>query len=62
MSIADDRLLVTHLCDIDSGLNDWEVDFVEGIAKQVLDTNRALTTKQRIIGEMILKKGEFEDD
>ena len=46
MGIKQDRELVDALCDIERGLTDWEVEFVEGIARQVHDEKRALTPKQ----------------
>ena len=53
MGIKDDRLLVKKLCDIESGLTHWEVEFVEGIARQVYDDKRALTIAQREVAEEI---------
>lgn len=49
MGIKQDRDLVDALCDINSGLNDWEVEFVEGIARQVHDEKKGLSPKQREI-------------
>ncbi len=46
MGIQKDRKLVDALCEIEEGLTDWEVDFVEGVAKQVHDDRRALTPDQ----------------
>lgn len=56
MGIRDDRKLVNELCDIEEGLTDWEVDFVEGIARQVHDDKRALSPKQRLIAVQIRRK------
>ena len=41
----DDAAIVKELCDIEYGLTDWEVDFVESIAKQV-ESGVQLTEKQ----------------
>lgn len=49
-----DRGLVEDLCAIESGLTEWEVAFVESVAKQVIDRRRPLTDKQRATGERIL--------
>jgi len=46
MGIKQDRDLADQLCEIDHGLTEWEVDFVEGIARQVHNEKRALTPKQ----------------
>lgn len=46
MGIRQDRELVDALCEIDRGLDDWEVDFIEGIAKQVHDQRQQLSPRQ----------------
>ncbi len=46
MGITNDTKLVEELCEIEEGMSDWEVDFVEGIAKQVLDDRKPLSPKQ----------------
>lgn len=46
MGIKQDRALVDALCEIDHGLTEWEVEFVEGVARQVHDEKRALTLAQ----------------
>jgi hypothetical protein len=46
MGIRKDREIVDALCDIEEGLTEWEVDFVEGIAKQVHDDHKCLTLDQ----------------
>lgn len=46
MGIRQDRQLCEALCDIEEGLSDWEVEFVEGIARQVHDEKKGLTPKQ----------------
>lgn len=35
MSIREDRELVQALCEIDEGLSEWEVNFIESLGKQV---------------------------
>lgn len=56
-----DKELTDSLCEIDRGLSDWEVDFVESLAKQV-ESNRKLSDKQRTIAERILSKLSKSDD
>ena len=46
MGIKQDRKLVDALCEIDHGLDDYEVEFVEGIAHQVHDDKKGLTPAQ----------------
>jgi hypothetical protein len=46
VGIRQDRELVRALCDIDRGLTDWEVAFIEGIAHQVIDQRQQLTPRQ----------------
>lgn len=48
MGIKQDRKLVDALCEIDHGLTDWEVEFVEDMAKQVHDQKVALSPGQMI--------------
>lgn len=54
-TIDDDRLLTDKLCDIDEGLNEWEVNFVESIAKQT-ERGEILTPAQREKANEILDK------
>ena len=54
------RDLVRDLCDIEEGLSEWEVGFVESIARRVEDGERALTARQALMGHAIL--GRFRDD
>ena len=61
MGIRDDRILADKLCEIDDGLTDWEVDFVEGIARQVHDQKRALSPKQFQMANNLLRR-MTEDD
>ena len=49
-----DQELVRELCDIDSGLSAWEVEFTESVAKQV--ESRPLSDKQREVVERILRR------
>lgn len=46
MGIKQDRELADSLCEIDHGLSEWEVEFVEDIARQVHDQKRGLTPAQ----------------
>ena len=46
MGIRQDRELADALCEIDRGLSEWEVQFVEDIAKQVHDEKKGLTPAQ----------------
>ena len=41
--------LIEALCEIEEGLTEWEVEFVDSISKQ----NYELTTRQREIAERI---------
>jgi len=49
-----DEELVKKLCDIGTGLSDWEENFVEDVASQVLDRHRPLSVPQRRKAEEIL--------
>lgn len=68
MGIRQDRELVDALCDIDRGLSDWEVEFIEGIASQVHDRRQPLSPRQLSIALKIhdragrSKPTEPEDD
>ena len=56
MGIQKDRDLIDALCEIDHGLTEWEMDFIDDVARQVHDQKRALTPAQ-------LKKAlEIQDD
>lgn len=48
-----DRELVQYLCDIEEGLTDWEVRFVESISKHVLEQGESLSPTQRHKAEEI---------
>lgn len=61
MGIRDDRKLADELCEIEWGLTDWEVEFVESIARQVHDDKRALTPDQRKKAEQI-HKAKYRDE
>lgn len=56
MGIKQDRELADELCEIDHGLTEWEVEFVEGIAHQVHDEKRGLSLAQRKIALALHKK------
>ncbi len=51
-----DRADVKTACSIGEGLSDWEVEFVESLAKQVLDDGRSLSIKQRVKLSAILSR------
>ncbi len=56
--MSDDKELVDALCDIDEGLTEWEVDFVESIAK-VVANGTSLTVRQLRKADSILAR--FDD-
>ena len=51
---SDDKEIVDRLCAIEDGLSEWEVEFVDSVAKWVNDQKRMLSDKQRAICERIL--------
>ncbi len=53
---AEDRLLVLRGLEIDHGLTDKELRFVESIGRWVIDNRRVLTDKQRAWLELILHR------
>ena len=42
-----DGELIKALCDIEAGLSNWEVEFVESLCVWLEDEGRPLTAKQR---------------
>ncbi len=58
MGIRQDRELIDALCEIDHGLTEWEVEFVEGISHQVHDDKRGLSPKQLQIALKIQEEHE----
>jgi len=50
----EDKDRVDALCAIEDGLNEWEMEFVDSISKQVIDGKKVLSDKQRAIAERIL--------
>lgn len=50
-----DARLMKKLCDIDYGLDDYEVQFVDDVTKQV-ERGKPLTEKQRAKAEKILEE------
>ena len=56
--LSKDESLVRRLCDLESGLTGWELDFVEAVAEQVLEEGRKLTDGQREKAEQILEERE----
>lgn len=54
--LADDRLLVFRGLEIDHGLTDKELRFVESIGRWVIDNHKVLTEKQRAWLELILER------
>ena len=61
MGIRDDRKLVDELCQISWGLSDWEVEFVESIARQIHDDKRALSSDQRTKAQEI-HEAKYRDE
>lgn len=57
MKDLDDCELVDALCAIESGLTEWEVDFVESIARK-FTAYGSLTDRQRASGKKILARIE----
>ena len=50
-----DREVVDELCDIENGLNDWEIDFVEDMARRLVYGER-LSPAMRAKGQQILRE------
>lgn len=46
MGLKQDRELMHDLCEIEEGLTDWEVEFIESVAAQVFDLEQSLTPDQ----------------
>jgi hypothetical protein len=53
---ATDRELVDALCEIESGLSDDEIDFVEYTSSAVIDVHRELTAAEIRRGVGILRR------
>lgn len=51
-----DTRLARELCEVDHGLSDWEVNFVESVARRVLDKKIPFTTQQRAKATQIMEK------
>lgn len=51
-----DHDLVEELCEIDEGLNDWELGFIDDIAQRVLQFGEGLSPKMREKAEQILRE------
>lgn len=56
MPFWQDEENVRKALDIERGLTEWEVEFVESVGHQVIDDERALTEKQRAKLDEILKR------
>ena len=54
-----DRRTVKKLLDIEEGLSDWEVNFIESLADKVLDDNLLLSKKEKNIVTDILDRCEY---
>lgn len=52
----EERSIVRDLCRIESGLTDWELRFVESVAKRVQTDGLPLSLKQMEIAERILRE------
>lgn len=50
-----DSEIVDELCDVESGLNGWEVEFVEDMSRR-LNAGETLTDPMRAKAEQILKE------
>lgn len=63
-----DQDLVEQLLDYGGGLTEWEVQFVESIARQFEGNGRRLTEKQRRVARSIVERlgetclGDDEED
>lgn len=58
--ILNDRELIDSLVDIEHGLNDWELNFVEDLAMRVIQYGESMSTGQRAKAEQILGKTSDE--
>lgn len=56
MSLENDTGLVEDLAAIEDGLNDWELEFVESVCRQVLKKNVPLSDKQKAKARQILEE------
>lgn len=61
VELRSDFLVVGELCNIDHGLTDWEVNFVESVVRQVQDERRPLSPRQREVAEAILDRRPIDD-
>ncbi len=55
MTAWTDREVVDELCDIESGLNPWELGFVDDMARR-LDCREELSIAMRVKAEQILRE------
>lgn len=53
-----DKELVEALCEIDSGLSDWELDFINSLAQDFAEYGQGMSVGQRQKAEEILKRFE----
>lgn len=53
-----DEEICRELCEIEDGLSEWEVDFVDSINKQNSQDGKSLTGRQRKKAEEILQDRE----
>ena len=61
IATATDKELVEGLCEVESGLSEWELKFVESVTKQV-EEGRPLTQRrggQRETAEKIMRKMDW---
>lgn len=54
--LQEDADLVEELAEIEDGLNEWEVEFVESVCQQVLEERLSLSEKQREKAKEILEE------
>jgi len=53
-----DQAIVRMLLDVEEGLSDWEVRFVESLGRWVFDEGRQLTDRQRAkVDEVLVRLG-----
>ena len=55
---ASDEELVRALCDIEDGLDEWEVKFADSVYEQCVDSGEALSVKQRMKAVKALRRLE----
>lgn len=54
--LADEKQIVEELCEIDHGLTEWEINFVEAMHTRVIDERTVMTPRQREVALNILAR------